>query len=353
MTRIRTTATVGVAAITATLAACTTMEPASMDAGMAMEPAGLTSLAPPHAEIIPGQAVRVVGHSDQLALLHNDDPELAANKRLAFDLWRTVLNAGQVEFALDALDPDYIQHNPMVPTGREPFMNFFSQGERLDEVPETIQDELITVLAEDDLVVFAFAREFDDPRAPGETYTTTWFDMFRIDDGVILEHWDPATLPPGLPLVPADEGGPVPVTGTTGLDQIAMLEAADPELMANKRLVFDTWRGLVDARHPAAAMEYLDEGYIQHNPNAATGREGVIAYFSSQPQGEIQDSINWPVVGIVAEGDLVAISFVRELPVPGSETETYTTTWFDMFRIEDNRIAEHWDIATVAAPSGS
>jgi hypothetical protein len=35
-------------------------------------------------------------------------------------------------------------------------------------------------------------REYDDPGIPGETYTTTWFDMFRIADGKIVEHWDPA-----------------------------------------------------------------------------------------------------------------------------------------------------------------
>jgi hypothetical protein len=31
---------------------------------------------------------------------------------------------------------------------------------------------------------------YGDPRNPGEPYTTTWFDMFRIEDGMIAEHWD-------------------------------------------------------------------------------------------------------------------------------------------------------------------
>jgi predicted SnoaL-like aldol condensation-catalyzing enzyme len=30
----------------------------------------------------------------------------------------------------------------------------------------------------------------------GQKYTSTWFDMFRIENGKIAEHWDPATKPP-------------------------------------------------------------------------------------------------------------------------------------------------------------
>ena len=36
-------------------------------------------------------------------------------------------------------------------------------------------------------------REHDDPAKPGQKYSTTWFDMFRIEDGKIAEHWDVAT----------------------------------------------------------------------------------------------------------------------------------------------------------------
>jgi predicted SnoaL-like aldol condensation-catalyzing enzyme len=33
-----------------------------------------------------------------------------------------------------------------------------------------------------------------NPNKPGEEYTTTWFDMFRIVDGLMVEHWDGAKL---------------------------------------------------------------------------------------------------------------------------------------------------------------
>jgi len=48
-------------------------------------------------------------------------------------------------------------------------------------------------------------------------------------------------------------------------------------------------------------------------------------------------------VAIVAEGDLVVISFANERTDPNDMNKKYTTTWFDMFRIENGKIAEHWD----------
>lgn len=64
---------------------------------------------------------------------------------------------------------------------------------------------------------------------------------------------------------------------------------------------------------------------------------------SNNPNFLIVDTIKAPVVAIIAEGDLVVISFAAKLPEPTDSTKTYTTTWFDMFRIENGKLAEHWD----------
>jgi len=41
-------------------------------------------------------------------------------------------------------------------------------------------------------VLNSFLREGPDPKDPTKRYTTTWFDMFRIEGGKIAEHWDGA-----------------------------------------------------------------------------------------------------------------------------------------------------------------
>jgi predicted SnoaL-like aldol condensation-catalyzing enzyme len=130
-------------------------------------------------------------------------------------------------------------------------------------------------------------------------------------------------------------------------DHEQMLASADPRLAANKRLVYDFWREVFEAGHMERVDRYMAENYIQHNPNVPTGRAAFIAYFSKNvaPQ-PIEPRVKAPLVAIVAEGDLVALVFVREVTDPRDTVQKYTTTWFDMFRVEAGKIAEHWDPAT-------
>jgi predicted SnoaL-like aldol condensation-catalyzing enzyme len=128
---------------------------------------------------------------DQEATLASDDPALAANQRLVYDMWRTLLDAQQVEEAPQFLAEGYVQHNPLANTGLAGFLAFFRQFAQPQPIQPTV-DGLIQMIAEDDLVVLATVRSYDD--ATGAPYTTTWFDMFRVDDGLLVEHWDTATV---------------------------------------------------------------------------------------------------------------------------------------------------------------
>jgi predicted SnoaL-like aldol condensation-catalyzing enzyme len=151
-----------------------------------------------------------------------------------------------------------------------------------------------------------------------------------------------------LALFAAPAFAALPVTPAP--DQQALLKSKDPKLAANKKLAYDFFRVILRARHLDDASNYMKDDYIQHNPNADTGIEGFKAYFSKlggpQPIAETVPGL----VAIQAEGDFVTLSFVREMDDPMNKGQKYTTTWFDMFRIENGKIAEHWDVATKAAP---
>lgn len=303
------------------------------------------SLAPPPAELVAGLPVPVTAHPDQLSLLASDNPQLAANKKLVFDMWRTILLAGQVEQADRFLTEGYIQHNPTAPTGRAAFQQIFSSFvPRQDNIPETIP-ELVTLVAEGDYVVLALISHYPEPDGSGKTYTSTHFDLFRIENGLIAEHWDSAQLRAGLNVPTPENGGPLPVVGTQGLAQHAMLFNDDARLFANKRLAFDLWRHIPEGGREEMAELYLDPIYIQHNPNAATGRDGFKEYFSRRPDSPIESFLEDPLVAIVAEGDLVVQVLQEERPHPDTG-ETYYVAWFDMFRIAGERVIEHWDTAS-------
>lgn len=141
-------------------------------------------------------AVRVTGYAgNQTDLLKSSDPKLAANKKIAYDFFRTILRGRRLDQADQYMTEDYIQHNPNADTGMAGFKAYFSALGGEQPIPETL-DGLVAIVAEGDLVTLSFAREYKDPAIPDATYTTTWFDMFRIVNGKIVEHWDSATKGP-------------------------------------------------------------------------------------------------------------------------------------------------------------
>jgi predicted SnoaL-like aldol condensation-catalyzing enzyme len=134
------------------------------------------------------------------------------------------------------------------------------------------------------------------------------------------------------------------VPPTPAPDQAALLKSKDPQLAANKKLVFDMWRAIIQGGHVELAPRYFTPDYIQHNVNVATGRDAMVAYMKqTRPVRPIEPTITFPVIAIMAEGDLVTVATVTYLPDPENPGKKYAGTHFDMFRIENGKIAEHWD----------
>lgn len=139
-----------------------------------------------------GAQVAVTAAPDHAALLASADPQLAKNKRLIYDFWREVFEAGHLELADKYMAEGYIQHNPMVPTGRAAFVEFFGKFKKPQAIADKVAAPLVAITAEGDRVVLSFVQEATDPKDASKKYTTTWFDMFRVENGRIAEHWDPA-----------------------------------------------------------------------------------------------------------------------------------------------------------------
>jgi len=125
-------------------------------------------------------------------------------------------------------------------------------------------------------------------------------------------------------------------------DHAALLASHDASLAANKRLVYDMYRIVLQAGLWQRAGEFIREDYVQHNPNAGQGLAGVQDYIrKTRPQRPIADKLELPLINLIAERDMVMTAFVR--PEKDPTGETYYSTWFDLYRIEGGKIAEHWD----------
>lgn len=127
---------------------------------------------------------------------------------------------------------------------------------------------------------------------------------------------------------------------------VASTAASAADLEANKKLYRDFLETVINKRQPDAADRFVAERLIEHNQNiAAAGRKkflaSVLAGFSDY-RGEIQE--------ILAEGDRIVVRTLWTgtqdgpfLGLPPSGRKLRFTT-ADFFRIENGKLAEHWDV---------
>jgi predicted SnoaL-like aldol condensation-catalyzing enzyme len=111
---------------------------------------------------------------------------------------KDMLQYGHLEVADEVMADSYIQHNPNVPGGREGFKKFF--GALPNRQPEPIKEEWknppTLTLASGPYVFFMWDRKAKDPSDPSKEYTWDHFDMVRVENGKIQEHWDEARKNP-------------------------------------------------------------------------------------------------------------------------------------------------------------
>jgi len=118
--------------------------------------------------------------------------------------------------------------------------------------------------------------------------------------------------------------------------QVAYCCNDDAPLAINKKNVINFYEEAINHKDFAAASKYLGATYKQHNPNAADGKAGLkqfIEYLKKNyPQSHSQ------IVQAFADGNYV-ILHVHSIREPGTSGRAI----FDLFRLENGKIVEHWD----------
>jgi predicted SnoaL-like aldol condensation-catalyzing enzyme len=108
------------------------------------------------------------------------------------------------------------------------------------------------------------------------------------------------------------------------------------DLETNKKNVVEFYDLIINKKDFESGRKYMADSYIQHNPRVADGHDGL--------KNHIEDlKTNLPDVRseikkIIAEGDYVV------LHVHSRRTPERQLAIIEMFRLEDGKIAEHWDV---------
>jgi len=111
---------------------------------------------------------------------------------------------------------------------------------------------------------------------------------------------------------------------------------AEQKMEANKKAVREFYELALNTKDFVAASRYLGPRYVQHNPLVGDGKEGFLA-FLAKLKAEYPDNRN-EIKRIFADGNYVIIH-VHSVRIPGTRGRAI----FDLFKLEDGKIVEHWD----------
>lgn len=159
------------------------------------------------------------------------------------------------------------------------------------------------------------------------------FDIFRFQDGKIVEHWDNLMTTP-------EKANP---SGHTAIDGVT--EVTDREhTAANKQLVEAFVHDVLMGGAPEKITSYFDgDHYIQHNPSIADGLSGLGAALEAMAKQGVAMKYD-RLHKVLGEGNFV-------LAVSEGSFAGQAVTFYDLFRVEAGKIAEHWDVVEPMLPA--
>lgn len=221
---------------------------------------------------------------------------------------------------LAVVHPDkYIQHNLAVEDGPAGFKKFVQALRTASPRVHTVR------VFEDGDFVFAHS-EYDVFGAK------VGFDIFRFENGKIVEHWDNLQERPETP----NPSGRTMLDGPTQATDLEQTEA-------NKKLVSAFVDDiLVNSRMEKLTGYFDGDNYKQHHPRIADGLSGLGKALEGMAKAGVAMKYD-RVHRVLGEGNFVLV--VSEGSLGGTHTSFY-----DLFRVENGKIAEHWDTVEPIVP---
>ena len=213
---------------------------------------------------------------------------------------------------------DYIQHNPFVPTGLEPFIQLLPVLKEHGTYAENVR-----MFQDGDYV---FMHNIWKNATPFGAEEMVAFDIIRVDEnGKVAEHWDAMTV-----LVKETASGRSQTDGPTKATDLDKTEA-------NKAIAKAMVEDILMGKNPNKIADYISaEQYDQHNPGIKDGLAGIgeaVQYLTSQNNMFQYTKIH----KVLGEGNFV-------LTVSEGNWNGTTNVFYDLLRFENGKAVEHWDV---------
>lgn len=223
---------------------------------------------------------------------------------------------------LPFVDENIKSHNYSLPDGKSTYEGYFT------DTPSGATVEVIRIFEDKEFVIMH--NRYDNLYGYDGPMLT--FDIIRFEEGKIVEHWDNI-----IAIQPANSSSRTQTDGTIAITDLNRTDS-------NKKLVRDFVNTvLVQTKYDKISNYFNGNNYIQHNPTIGDG----LSNFNKAL--EATDNQNARIVyaknhKILGQGNFV-------LAVCEGTFSGEPTSFYDLFRVENNKIVEHWDVIETITPA--
>lgn len=243
---------------------------------------------------------------------------LAASKKDQIQALLKCIETGESGPVSVVNEAKYIQHNPQTHEGSDGLAKLF---ERLSKTQPRVN--MVRAFEDGDFVFAHMEYDFSSRKI--------CFEVFRFQDGQAVEHWDNIQERQG-----PNQSGRSMVDGPAKATDLDLTES-------NRSLVRSFVETVLIEGALSNLADFVDsESYAEHNPLYADGLSALYSALEGSENGERH--INYVRIHrVLAEGNFV-------LCVSEGELGGIHTAFYDLFRVADGKIAEHWDTTEKVAP---
>lgn len=229
------------------------------------------------------------------------------------------IETGETEAVSVVDETKYIQHNPQTHEGSEGLADLFK---RLSKTEPRVN--MVRGFEDDDYVFAQMEYDFSSRKI--------CFEVFRFEDGRAVEHWDniQARMPP-------NRSGHSMVDGPTVAQDLELTED-------NRQLTREFVETVLIAKQLDKLGDFIDaQSYVEHNPRL--GDDVSLLEADLRQQSDDGHVIDYQTLHrVLAQGSFV-------LCVCEGSAHGKHTAFYDLFRLANGKIVEHWDTTETVVPA--